>query len=113
MKLAQVSFFYLCLFSFLFLFLFLFSFLFFAFSLTTNCLFKGEFVAPEKLEVLYIESKYIDQIFIHVDSLRSYLLAVVVPNEPVLLQWVEEHWGGVKKTIQSLFKYLICFPFIG
>ena len=78
----------------------------FSFALTAHYLFKGEFVAPEKLEVLYIESKYIDQIFIHVDSLRSYLLAVVVPNEPVLLQWAEEQSGKVRKP-SNLFSNII------
>jgi long-subunit acyl-CoA synthetase (AMP-forming) len=46
---------------------------------------QGEFVSPEHLEVIYIESRYVDQIYVHVDPLSSYLVAVVVPNLPCMV----------------------------
>jgi len=42
-------------------------------------------VSPEHLEVTFI-GRYVEQIFIHADSLRSYLVAVIVPNFAVLVQ---------------------------
>eukprot|EP01117_Protostelium_nocturnum_P016832 TRINITY_DN6740_c0_g2_i1.p1 TRINITY_DN6740_c0_g2~~TRINITY_DN6740_c0_g2_i1.p1 ORF type:complete len:1204 (-),score=415.77 TRINITY_DN6740_c0_g2_i1:30-3641(-) len=41
---------------------------------------QGEFVAPEKLEILFVNSKYVDQIFVTGDGLQSYIVAIVVPN---------------------------------
>jgi long-subunit acyl-CoA synthetase (AMP-forming)/nucleoside-diphosphate-sugar epimerase/acyl carrier protein len=48
---------------------------------------QGEFVAPEYLENTYLQSPFIDQIFIYGNTLRSYVVAVVIPNRSVLLQW--------------------------
>ena len=41
---------------------------------------QGEYVAPEKLEQLFVHSKYVAQIFINGSSLRSALVSVVVPD---------------------------------
>ncbi|KAH0584041.1 hypothetical protein H2248_009615 [Termitomyces sp. 'cryptogamus'] len=45
---------------------------------------QGEYVALEKIENLYSSSSVIAQIYVHGDSLQSYLLAVVIPD-PVQL----------------------------
>lgn len=45
---------------------------------------QGEYVALEKIENLYSSSSVISQIFVHGDSLQSYLLAVIIPD-PVQL----------------------------
>ena len=49
--------------------------------------FKGEYIAPEKVENICVRSKYIAQIFLYGDSLRSSCVAIVVPDEEVLLGW--------------------------
>ncbi|KAG6874279.1 hypothetical protein C0995_001504 [Termitomyces sp. Mi166 len=45
---------------------------------------QGEYVALEKIENLYSSSPVIAQIYVHGDSLQSYLLAVIIPD-PVQL----------------------------
>uniref|UniRef100_A0A0M3IWR9 AMP-binding_C domain-containing protein n=1 Tax=Ascaris lumbricoides TaxID=6252 RepID=A0A0M3IWR9_ASCLU len=42
---------------------------------------QGEYIAPEKIENIYIHSKFIAQLFVHGESLKSCLVAVVVPDE--------------------------------
>lgn len=41
---------------------------------------QSEFVAPEKLEILFIKSPYIANCFVYGNSLQSYVLAVIVPD---------------------------------
>lgn len=41
---------------------------------------QGEYVAPEKLENIYVQCSMIAQIFVYGDSLQSYLVAIVVPD---------------------------------
>ena len=41
---------------------------------------QGEYVAPEKLENILVKCKYINQMFIYGDSLKNYLVAIIVPK---------------------------------
>lgn len=48
-------------------------------------------MAPEKIENFYLRSKYIAQAFVYGESLRSVLVAVIVPDPDVrLLKVVSE-----------------------
>lgn len=49
----------------------------------------GEFVTISKLELLYNQSKFVDQIFVYGESTRPYLVAVIVPNE----DFIRKYWA--------------------
>ena len=42
----------------------------------------------QKLENIYVQCSLIAQIFVHGDSVQSYLVAVVVPDPEVLQKWI-------------------------
>jgi long-chain acyl-CoA synthetase len=50
---------------------------------------QGEYVAPEKLENALVDSQYVEQIFIYGDSLKNYLVSVVVPNRPKVVEYLK------------------------
>jgi long-subunit acyl-CoA synthetase (AMP-forming) len=65
---------------------------------------KGEYVAPERLENIYQQSEYVNQILVHGDSLKDYLVAIVIPNKGKLVTWAMENLGA--KEVGQLFSYL-------
>jgi long-chain acyl-CoA synthetase len=52
---------------------------------------QGEYIAPEKLENVYIQCPLIQQIFVHGDSLESFLLAVIVLEPGTVKKWAKEN----------------------
>ncbi|XP_028412435.1 long-chain-fatty-acid--CoA ligase 5-like [Dendronephthya gigantea] len=68
-----------------------------------KCIFKlsqGEYVAPDKIENVYIKSPFVAQVFVYGHSLKSFIVGIVVPDEAVLLKWASEN--GFSKTFQEL-----------
>jgi len=51
----------------------------------------GEYIAPEKLEIVYGKSRFVSQIFVYGDSLKSKLIAIVVPEPEYLKSWAQEN----------------------
>ena len=51
----------------------------------------GEYIAVEKLEVAYLDSSAVEQIWVYGTSTESYVIAVVVPDKRVLASWAAEN----------------------
>ncbi|KAL3100109.1 hypothetical protein niasHS_000720 [Heterodera schachtii] len=64
---------------------------------------QGEYVAPEKIELIYMRSKYVAQCFVHGESLKTCLVAVVVPDFDVLPEAAKKQLGIEEgKTMEEL-----------
>ncbi|XP_026551907.1 long-chain-fatty-acid--CoA ligase 6 isoform X4 [Pseudonaja textilis] len=51
---------------------------------------QGEYIAPEKIENIYIRSEPVSQIYVHGDSLQAFLVGVVVPDAEVMPGWAKK-----------------------
>ncbi|CAL1616095.1 unnamed protein product [Knipowitschia caucasica] len=51
---------------------------------------QGEYIAPEKIENVYMRCVPILQVFVHGDSLESYLIGIAVPDPEVFVDWAKE-----------------------
>ncbi|XP_017294320.1 long-chain-fatty-acid--CoA ligase 5 [Kryptolebias marmoratus] len=63
---------------------------------------QGEYIAPEKIENVYVRSGPVAQVFVHGDSLQSSLVAVVVPDADVLPSFAKSL--GIQGSIEELCK---------
>ena len=54
---------------------------------------QGEYVALEKVENTYGSCPTVQQIYVHGDSLQSYLIAVVIPDPVPLAELAGKVWG--------------------
>ncbi|CAF1513106.1 unnamed protein product, partial [Rotaria sordida] len=44
----------------------------------------GEYIAPKRIENIYIQSMYISQAFVYGNSYKSHTVAIIVPDCDVL-----------------------------
>ncbi|XP_061491980.1 long-chain-fatty-acid--CoA ligase 5 [Rhineura floridana] len=63
---------------------------------------QGEYIAPEKIENIYIRSAPAAQVFVHGDSLQSFLVGVVVPDAETLPEFATNL--GVKGSYGEICK---------
>lgn len=52
---------------------------------------QGEYVAPEKIEAIYGQSVYVNQIFVFGYSDKPVLVAIVVPDVEIAVKWAEKN----------------------
>ena len=57
-------------------------------------------------ENIYVSSKYVAQPYVYGDSLKPYLVAIVVPDEEVVMSWAKQE--GKKGSFQDLCKIKVC-----
>ncbi|XP_071069917.1 long-chain-fatty-acid--CoA ligase 1 isoform X5 [Dasypus novemcinctus] len=51
---------------------------------------QGEYIAPEKIENIYLRSEPVAQVFVHGESLQAFLIAIVVPDVDTLSHWAQK-----------------------
>lgn len=48
---------------------------------------QGEYIAPEKIENVYVKADCVMQVFVHGESLQATLVCIVVPDPETFVQW--------------------------
>jgi long-chain acyl-CoA synthetase len=61
---------------------------------------QGEYVAPEKIENIYVRSKYVAQVFVYGNSFKSSIVGIIVPEEPVIFEWARDN--NVEQDMKKL-----------
>ncbi|XP_007517718.2 long-chain-fatty-acid--CoA ligase 1 isoform X1 [Erinaceus europaeus] len=61
---------------------------------------QGEYIAPEKIENIYMRSEPVAQVFVHGESLQAFLIAIVVPDADTLCPWARKR--GLEGSFEEL-----------
>lgn len=72
---------------------------------------QGEYIAPEKIQNVYLRSPFVAQVFVIGNSFKSFLLAIVVPDAEVLEAWARSNGieGDIKQLCQNETVYHTIF----
>ena len=71
---------------------------------------QGEYVAPEKIENIFIQSSYIAQCLVYGNSFKNCCVAIIVPESDKLAAWAAENGTTAEKVLaeqDSAFKAVI------
>ncbi|CAF1223687.1 unnamed protein product [Rotaria sordida] len=52
---------------------------------------QGEYVAPERIENIYIHSRFIAQVFVYGNGYKSFTVAIIVPDADILQKYAREN----------------------
>uniref|UniRef100_A0A673FHA9 Long-chain-fatty-acid--CoA ligase n=1 Tax=Sinocyclocheilus rhinocerous TaxID=307959 RepID=A0A673FHA9_9TELE len=63
---------------------------------------QGEYIAPEKIENIYIHSDPVAQVFVHGDSLQACLVGILVPDPDFLPGWAKKR--GIEGSYTEMCK---------
>jgi long-chain acyl-CoA synthetase len=58
---------------------------------------QGEYISPEKIENIFLGSKYIEQIFIYGESVQSYLIAIIYPKSFDVIEFMKKKINDINK----------------
>lgn len=61
---------------------------------------QGEYVAPEKVENIYVTSKYVNEAFVYGDSTKGHLVGIMVPDKDNIMPLAQQL--GVTGTFEQL-----------
>ncbi|XP_072806568.1 long-chain-fatty-acid--CoA ligase 1 isoform X5 [Vicugna pacos] len=61
---------------------------------------QGEYIAPEKIENIYLRSEPVAQVFVHGESLQAFLIAIVVPDAETVGPWARKR--GFEGSFEEL-----------
>ena len=61
---------------------------------------QGEYVAPERIENVYLTAGCVSQIFVTGDSLKSFLVGIVVPDFEGFSSWCEKNVVGISGDVE-------------
>lgn len=50
---------------------------------------QGEYIAPEKIENIYVKAKGVSEVFIHGDSLQSACICIAVPDKKYIMDYAK------------------------
>jgi len=63
---------------------------------------QGEYIAPEKIENIFVLSKFVGQAFVHGYSTKNNVVAVIVPDKLAITAWAEAK--GLSDSFEDLCK---------
>ncbi|KAF8782235.1 long-chain-fatty-acid--CoA ligase 1-like isoform X2 [Argiope bruennichi] len=52
---------------------------------------QGLYVAPEKIETIYALSQFVSQVYVYGESLKNFLVAIVIPDKDTVMSWCKEN----------------------
>ncbi|KAG8453693.1 hypothetical protein GDO86_000359 [Hymenochirus boettgeri] len=64
---------------------------------------QGEYIAPEKIENVYVRSEPLVQVFVHGESLQAFLVGIVIPDPDNAVNWAKKRkiTGSYKELCKS------------
>ncbi|KAI8848064.1 hypothetical protein BC829DRAFT_427760 [Chytridium lagenaria] len=63
---------------------------------------QGEYIAPEKIEIVYQKHELVAQAFVYGDSLQATIVGIVIPDEEIFVPWAKSK--GIDKPFSELVK---------